>query len=395
MAQRDTSTLARRFLIASVFFLLCWQVGILVGISRQTSVVLGLYGFVFHTIFGKAYSLVPTYFNRSLTVRWAPGVQLTLTTLGVILLAYASSAGRSPLVGSVGAVSWIVGILVFLISIGWSIRTNLTGRETATGTPNASRAAVDRVANGFMLVAIAYLAVGSYGTLAIYTGLPAFGLSFPRVTHLLGAGAAAGLLFAVGFRLLPRFLVADPPRWLVAIVLPTGAIGPAILATNLGIAPWFQIGALLEVIAVIGFTATYLTLLHQSERHRIGFYGVLVGVISGTLGVSIGLSFAFNSLTAALVTAHLRANLLGFLGTSIVGVVFQFYPPAVGSFRGASDRTGALAIGCLGGGLFTEIVGLVAGVTAIITIGEVVALCGASLYTYLLLGLFRERFQSW
>jgi hypothetical protein len=34
----------------------------------------------------------------------------------------------------------------------------------------------------------------------------------------------------------------------------------------------------------------------------------------------------------------------GFLGLSIVGVLFQFYPPAVGAWPGGSDRTALAAI---------------------------------------------------
>ncbi|WP_248910265.1 hypothetical protein [Halocatena marina] len=73
---------ARRYVIVSALFLILWQGAALVGISRQTEVLLGVFGFVLHTIFGKAYSLIPSYFNRQLTIVPAPMVQFPLTVVG-------------------------------------------------------------------------------------------------------------------------------------------------------------------------------------------------------------------------------------------------------------------------------------------------------------------------
>lgn len=186
-----------------------------------------------------------------------------------------------------------------------------------------------------------------------------------------------------------RFMVATPPRPLVASVLSTGALGPAVLAIHLGTAPWMQVAAFVEAFAVFGFAVGIGILFVRSERRRVGFYGVLAGAMSGITAVAVGLSFAVGRISPTLVRAHLRLNLLGFLGLTIIGIAYQFYPPAVGTLSGASDRTALTSIRCVGGGLLIQVIGLT-GQRSLITItGELVALTGILLYTYLLFDVLK------
>lgn len=392
MTAAIVSRWARRYVLASALFLVVWQAGTVVGIPRHTEVLLGVFGFALHMVFGKAYSLVPTYFNRDLAFPRAPGVQFPLVVAGAAGLVTASLRIGPAWLGSVGAILWSSGVSVFLGAVLWTVRENLTGRDTATGEANAERRSVDRLANGFVPVAFLYLSAGAYETLAVYTWFPLlFDGYFPRVTHLLAAGTAGLLIFALGFRLLPRFMVATPPRSLVAVVLPAGALGPAVLATHLGSSPWMQVGALIEAAAVAGFAIGIGVLFVRSERRRVGFYGVLAGVASGVGGVAIGLSFAFAGVSSALVQLHLRLNLLGFLGLTIIGVAYQFYPPAIGTLPGASDRSALTSIGFVGVGLLAQVAGVFGQSSWMVIVGELVALAGVSLYAYLLVGVFRTR----
>jgi len=389
-APERSSRWSRRFVFAGAALLVCWQVAELAGLTRRTGVVLGLLGFVFHTIFGKAYSLVPIYFDRDLATTRLMPVHLACSLSGAVLLAADAELSRDGL-GTAGAGLWAGGALLFLGTIGWTIRDNLTGAETATGEHNADRRAVDRAANLFVPVALAYFAAGSYELLAIESALPVvFDGYAPRATHLL-ATAGALVVFAVGFRLLPRFLVASPPRPLVAVVLPAGAVGPALLAWDFPAGDLFRAGALLQATAVAGFAVAFWVLYARSDRRRVGFYGVLAATVAGLAGVAIGLLFAFDAPTADLVTAHRRVNVLGFLGLAVVGVSYQFYPPAVADFLDDGDRAALVALAALAGGLALEAAGLVAGVDAVTVVGRVVGVVGAFAHAGLLAGLFRQQ----
>jgi hypothetical protein len=179
---------------------------------------------------------------------------------------------------------------------------------------------------------------------------------------------------------------------LVGSTAPTGAIGPVVLATTLGSGGLgFTFGALIEAVAVIGFALAYVVLFAQSERQRVGFYAVLAGAGSGVVGVGFGLSFAFGHLTPSLVLAHFRLNVLGFLGLTIVGIAYQFYPPAIGTLRGASNRAALVSIGSLAGGLFIQVVGLVGQLWYATLFGEILTLVGAMTYAYLIVAVFHAR----
>ncbi|ADQ68961.1 hypothetical protein C499_06745 [Halogeometricum borinquense DSM 11551] len=383
---------SRRYVLVSAVFLTGWQAGVVVGIPRRTEVVLGLFGFVLHVIFGKAYSLVPTYFDRTVAFPYAPAVQFPLVAVGTGGLVASSLGVGPPWTGAAGAILWCLGIGTFLFTLAWTIRENPTGRETATGDANAERRPVDRLANGFVPVALLYLLIGAYETLAVYTALPPFLDGYPpQVTHLLAAGTAGVMLFALGFRMLPRFMVAHPPRWPVGVVLSTGAVGPVLLAAGLGSGWLFQLGALVQAVAVAGFATAVGTLYIRSDRRRVGFYGVLAGAGFGVLAITLGLLFAFSRMLPSLVRAHLRLNLLGFLGLTIVGVTYQFYPPAVGNLPGASNRSAFYSVIALAGGLLAQLVGIGAGAPPLTNLGHVLALGGSLLFLYLIVAALDAR----
>lgn len=383
---------ARRYVGVAVASLLAWQVGLLVGVPRGTEVALGLYGFVLHVVFGKAYSLVPSYFDRELAEPRAAVVQLPLTAVGVACLALAPLSGAPDWLDAAGAVLWAAGVAVFVGALAWTVRDNLTGAETGTGGPNAHRAGVDRAANAVVPVALAYLLLGSYGTLAL-AGLvpPVFDGYPPRVTHLLGTGTATLLVFGLGARLLPRFLVTEPPKPLVAVALPAGAVGPLLLAATLPAGDWFHLAAAVEAVAVVGYAALVGALFVRSDRRRTALYGVVLGAAGGVAAVTLGSWFAFVGLDAALIEAHRRVTLLGFLGLTVVGVSLQFYPPNVGRWPGCDDRTALAAMGLLAAGVAVQATGvaLVAGAVELVGVG--LALAGALAYGYLLAGAFATR----
>lgn len=394
---------ARRFVLISALFLIVWQIGSIGGLPRRFAVNVALYGFVFHMLFGKAYSLIPSYFDRQLRLPWAPQVHLPVAAIGACLLAIGSLPGIPSEFSTVGSILWSLGVVIFIAAMGLTLRDNITGRETGTSSANEDRQAIDRFANAFIPIAFGYLLFGTYELAASHTRLPVILTGYaPQSSHLLGAGTAVLLIFAIGFRLLPRFLVAYPPRVLVGLILPFGAVGPLLLATSIPSGRWLLVGALLEALAVVGFAAVYLLMLYSSDRNRVGFYGPLAGAVFGVLAVGLGVSFAVNGADQRLVLLHFRLNLLGFVGLTIIGIAYQFYPPGVGTLWGVGDRSALVSISAIVLGLSLETIGrlslvwidLFLGQEFVVFGGQLLVLFGVIIYGYLITALFYERYWT-
>jgi hypothetical protein len=231
--------------------------------------------------------------------------------------------------------------------------------------------------------------VGSYETVATRTSVPPLLSGYPpEASHLLAAGTATNILFGVGSRLLPRFTVTHPSRYPVAVVLPAGALGPGLVSMGLLGGGTLHAGATLLAVAVVGFVVAVLRAVATSDRERVGFHGVALGAIAGLAGVGLGAYFAFASWDLPLVVAHYRLNLVGFLGLTVVGVAYQFYPPNVGGFRWCTDRTALASIYAIAAGLAVEVGGWSWDFQAAVTAGRSLALVGSALYATLLSGVF-------
>jgi hypothetical protein len=85
----------RRFVLAGATLLVVRQVGEVVGIARRTAVTLGVPGFVLHTVFGKAYALLPPYFDCDLATTRLMPVHLACSLAGTLLLAGAGGCRPS------------------------------------------------------------------------------------------------------------------------------------------------------------------------------------------------------------------------------------------------------------------------------------------------------------
>lgn len=384
----------RLFVVASLAWLVCWQAAVVAGAGRRVAVTLGLYGFVLHMVFGKAYALVPSYFDRSLAVPHAPAVHLPLAVLGTGSLAAAAGLVAPPW-QTVGAVLWALGVAVFVAVLVWTVRDNLTGRETGTVDAKADRQAVDRVANAFVPVVFGYLLVAAFLPVVGAFGLAPAVLPTggPALSHLFAAGTAALLLFAVGFRLLPRFLVVAPRTPLVAVVLPAGALGPLLLASSFGGGGLFRLGAAVEAVALVGFAVAYADMFARSDRRRVGLYVLLAAAVAAAGVAALGTHMAWAGFSPAVAAAHVRLALLGFLGLAVVGVSYQFYPPGIATVRGIDDRTAAGAVALLILGVGLEVAGLLGGTGTAVRAGRWVALAGAVVHATVVGVVFWERWN--
>ncbi|WP_144797332.1 hypothetical protein [Halorubrum depositum] len=395
---------SRRYVLVGAIAFCCWQAATVAGLPRRTAVALALFGFVFNVVFGKAYALVPAYFDAELVSERAPQVQFPFAVAGAACLAIDPLLGRGLRVelAALGSVLWAIGVAVFVGSIAVTIGGPLRRGATGTGDHNADRRRVDRFANHFVPVVLLYLLAGTYETVAGQTGAlpPLIGVR-AAATHLLAAGAATLLVVTLGFRLLPRFLGARPARWSAALVLPAAATAPGLIAVGFVDERWLPIGAALMAIAMVGFALVVSGMWVRSDTRRIGLYALPPSAAFGVIGVLFGGHFALGGASAALIETHLRVNLLGFLGLMIVGTSFQFYPPRLGVFPGSSNRMASVTIATLGCGLGIEILGVVApailgpATAAVsaepIAFGRRLTLLGALGYAYLVASVFAAR----
>ena len=400
---------ARGLVLAGAGFLVACTFAAAIDEPRSTVVAFGLYGFVLHTIFGKAYGLLPAYFDRDLAVPHAPQLQVPLSIAGTIFLA---ATPRSELAGllpiepdaatDLGAILWAAGAILFLGTIALTIRDNPTGAATGTSPSKPERARLDRVANAAMPIALAYLGIATYQLLASPLELPDVLDSGLAASHLLAVGTAALFVFSIGARLLPRLLRADVPDSLAVAVLVSGAIGPALLVGwfDGGIAGASGEGLLHSAIAlvgaaVVGHAILVALLVVRAPAPRLGAYGVLAGAIGGVATVAAGGLIGLGERTE-LFAIHPRLGLLGFLGVTILGVVYHFYPPAVAGDRG--DLVATASLWTLGGGVLLELVAILyaagrpTGTTAsAVDAGQWLAVVGALAYAALLVVIVVNR----
>lgn len=392
MSRARVSRWAGRTVLAGLCWLPVATVAILLSAPSATVITLALPGAALTVLFGKGFSLVPSYFARSLSIGWAPAATLALAVPAVALLAAEPFAGVPAVVGSIGAVLWLVALLVWAGTLAWTVRGNLTGAETGTVEANADRERLDRLSNAGIPIAVLYLLVGALALVGVNLGLgwPAAGRA--GVAHLLGAGGATLAILTIGFRVYPRFLVSKPPRVLPPIVIPAGVLGPAFLVLGLGGIPWsLHAGAILEAVAVGGFALAYAITFWRSDRRRIGLYGPLLGVGLASGAVVLALLFVFEATRRPVIAAHRRLMLLGFLGTTVGGTAFQFYPPAVGGLGLSRDETASAALVAFAGGIGVNAIAMVFELELLATAGMGIATIGAALIPLLVAAVFRER----
>jgi hypothetical protein len=375
---------------------LCWlavaAVSVLVDLRSSVTVALALPGAACTVFMGKAFGLLPSYFARTLEPVWAPQFTGIFAVLGVLGLALSPMPDVPAEMGVLGAALWLCAVLVWAGSLAWTARDNLTGRETGTGEANEDRQPLDRFANAAAPIAVLYLLAGAVFLLGVQADILRVVGRQAVVAHLLGAGGAALAIFAVGFRLYPRFLVAHPPRLLPRLVLPAGAVGPVLLAFGVTGRQWaLHAGAGLEFVAILGFAVAYSATFWRSDRRRIGLYGPLIGILLALTAAVLAVLVVTGLGSRGLIPIHRRFMLIGFLGTTIAGTAIQFYPPAVGSLWLSTDRTAAVALAAIGGGTAVNGAGLSLDSQLLAMSGGAVTVIGATLIPLLVGATLLER----
>ena len=379
----------RAFVAVGVLWFVIWQAMVFLGADRRVVVIAAIYGFVMHVIFGKAYALIPSYFGTELYFDRAPMAQFMLTVPGTILLVFGTHWLPQSGLESPGAILWSLGVLVFVGTLACTVAGPFREGATGTSDANAERRHVDRFANGFIPIILAYLVLAA--VLLVLREHDRTIVGTAELSHLIAVGTGMLLIFAVGLRLFPRFLVVRPHPLAAPIVLPTGGIGAGLLVVDFLGSGIFHLGAGLVTVGMVGFALAYVDMYRRSDRRRIGFQVVLLAVLFGMFAVMLALFAIFVAFDPPILEAHVRVATLGFLGLTIVGVSYQFYPPNISSTSGISNRMAMVAVVLIAGGLVLEVGGLLGVNSLVLKGGQALALVGGVVYAYVLIGLFIER----
>jgi hypothetical protein len=327
----------RRFLLAGAAGLLAAGLGALAGVGPRTVAVVVVFGFACPTAFGMAYLIVPAVVGDTFGHPRLAGLHFALSVPGAALLLADRAASLATPVAAAGRALWVAGVAVFVGGLLLTVVPALVANPGVVGrTVRSTRAAV-----AALPVAVGYLVVGaaSLGSAA-----------FPRVVHYHAAGFLALLIFAFGARLLVGFYHVAAPRVLSWLVLATGAVGPALLATYLWVDPLFRVGAALEATAVVGYAGMVGSVALRTDRSGPGLRAVVLGALAGALAVVVGLLRAFD-LPGGRVAVHATLVGGGFLPLTVVGYATQFFPLTTGEADWVSERSLAAAVLALAAGV--------------------------------------------
>jgi hypothetical protein len=378
-------TWTRYFALASAFAMVAHQVSPLVGAAVRTRAILGLFGAVLPMIFGMGYLLIPSYVGRTLATPRLPGVHFFLTYLGVWLLLAADLFDPSPVVVPLGVISWAGGIVLFVTALGYTVIPALWRNPAIVLRSQNRPQRTTRAATGFIPLAIAYLLVGTIATIILIDGVTApVGSGFATAVHFYTMGVGTLLIFALGIRLLTGFFHVVPPKISSWVVLGSGGVAPLLLAPNLWLSPWFEIGGFLSLIAMGGYTIIVSLVWHRTPSRRVGLYGILFGAIAGLAGVAIPVWIVLEPGVADIIFVHATLLLDGFFLLTIMGYAYQFFPVTSSRFVGATDRTVLGTMGCLAIGVGLRAIGTIAAYPLARNSGIVLAIAGTTGYAYLL-----------
>jgi hypothetical protein len=180
------------------------------------------------------------------------------------------------------------------------------------------------------------------------------------------------------------FFHVSLPRPIVWIVLVSGLLAPFFLGTYLWSEPWFQIGAVLTAVSMLGYLGLVTLVAWKTSRVRVGLSGIVLGAIAGGAAVVASFPVAFVSGAVGNISIHRTFVLAGFFPLTIVGYAYLFFPVSEGNFTGASARSARTTIGLLGMGVAIQVTGIVAQHGTVHAVGTTTSILGAGGYSYLL-----------
>jgi hypothetical protein len=374
----------QRFTIASAASFILFLLTVPLAIDSRITVLIAVFGFVCPMIFGMAYLLLPPYVGRTLIDQRLAGIHFAVTYAGVALLVFGRLVEVGTALTEFGALFWALGIFVFvgsLLATAGPVLVSSPSKILRGGdTPQRST----RLATATIPVAIGYLVVGTIAFLVSVLPLQVGSTTLPQVIHYYLIGFGTLLIYSLGARLLLGFFHVALPRPIVWIVLVSGLLAPFFLGTYLWIDPWFQVGAALAAVSMIGYLGLVMHLAWNTSRVRVGLSGIVLGAIAGGAAVAASLPVSFGFGTVENIAVHRTLVLAGFFPLTIVGYAYLFFPVSDGQFVGASARSARVTIGLLGIGVAIQVSGIVTQHGILHTVGTTASILGAIGYSYLL-----------
>lgn len=377
------------FVVASALSMVLLQTSRIAGATVYTRALIGLFGAVLPMIFGMAYLLFPSYAGRTLATPSAPKVHFAITYVGAGILVTDSVFGVSDWVLTLGVGLWSVGIAVFVATLAYTVVPAIAADPTIIVRSGDRPQRSTRLATAMIPVAVGYLLVGTVALVSTTQQVSTVvGSGLPTVVHYYGVGVAALLIFALGSRLLTGFFHVTPPHHISWVVLTSGGVGPALLAPNVWVDPWFTVGAVFLVVAMLGYGVLVGVVGFRTNRRRVGFVGIFLGAIAGIAGVSGASLMVTEILDTSAIQLHTTLVLDGFLLLTIIGYAYQFFPVTTGQFLGASRRSALATILFLAAGIGIDTVGTVSSVAPLTIFGSLLSFAGTGGYAYLLIRRF-------
>jgi hypothetical protein len=277
-------------------------------------------GWITLTIMGASYQLIPIVFQRPIwstrLARW----QFWLLLVGIIGMVAHFRLGTWP--GLLSAAALVaLGCGAHLLNVGLTLRGlsrwDFTARLVAMGYA------------GLGLTVLFGLALAAN---RIWVFLP--GTFFPRLQahfHLGLLGWIAPMVWGVGARVYPMFLLAAPPTgWPARAQLWGLALGvPTIVLGLLGLPILIPLGAITVAVAAIGHIAWVVDMARRSKRPRLDWpiYFVLTGTAFLIPAIALGLAFAVDLVAGPrLAQAYAIVCLGGWVSLIIVGMMLKIVP---------------------------------------------------------------------
>jgi hypothetical protein len=277
-------------------------------------------GWITLTIMGASYQLIPIVLQRPIWSERLARWQFWILVVGIAGMIGHFYLGTWP--GLVAAAALLaIGVAAHLSNVALSLRGFDQWNFTARLIVLAYVALALTVAFGLVL-----------GVDRIWTFLP--GQFFPRLQahfHLALLGWITPMVFGIGARVYPMFLLAPEPtgwpaRWQFWGLV-TGV--PAIMVGLLGIPALIAPGALAVALAVLGHGVWVVRMARHRKRPQLdwGLRFVLTGAAFLLPATSLGLGFAFDAVSGPqLGTAYAVLALGGWVSLTIAGMMLKIVP---------------------------------------------------------------------